>query len=287
MDWLSRQLIAQHARINEERQFMEKLLLNLEGGLAYLDGDLVYQIVNPSFAALLGRRPEDFLGRKAFEVLPETDSQLRRIFESVIKSGAPFKATNFPLRYTDKGEKQETYWDGSVTPILGDDGQILGILILCFNVTDRVNLQRERNNLAAIVEGSFDGIIGADLDGIISSWNESAERIYGYTAKEAIGQPVNITIPSDAVDDVPFALKKIERGERVSFYMTQRMTKSGRRLMVCLAISPIRDLHNEVIGASMITRDLTEKLEGAPLEVGTASVLVSKWLAPPSKRGSG
>jgi PAS domain S-box-containing protein len=284
VDWLSHQLIAQHARINEERLFIEKLLLNLEGGLAYLDGELVYQIVNPSFAGLFGRKPKDFLGRKAFEVLPDADNQLRRIFESVIKTGAPFKATNFPLSYTDKGKKQETYWDGSVTPILGEDGKISGILILCFNVSDRVQLQRERNNLAAIVEGSFDGIIGVDLGGIIRSWNESAERIYGYTAEEAIGKPVNITIPPDSGDDVPFALKKIERGERVTFYMTQRVTKSRRKLMVCLAISPIHDLDDDVIGASMITRDLTEKLEGAPSDVGTASILVSQWLAPPSKR---
>ena len=284
MDWLSRQLIEEHARISEEHRFIEKLLLNLEGGLAYLDGDLVYQIVNPSFAKLFGRRPKDFLGKQAFEVLPDADNQLRRIFESVVKSGAPFKATNFPLTFKDRGKTRETFWDGSVTPIMGDDAKISGILILCFNVTDRVQLQQERNNLAAIVEGSFDAIIGADLNGIIRSWNESAERIYGYTAEEAIGQPVNITIPEDAVDDVPYALKKIERGERVTFYMTQRITKSGRRLMVCLAISPIHDLKNEVIGASMITRDLTEKLEGAPSDVGTASVLVSQWLAPPRTR---
>jgi PAS domain S-box-containing protein len=230
---------------------------------------------------LFDRTPADFLGKRAFEVLPDADNQLRQIFESVVKSGRPFSATNFPLSYHDNNVPMETFWDGSVTPIFGDDEKITGILILCFNVTDRVQLQAARNNLAAIVDGSFDAIISADLDGIITQWNESAERIYGYTAKEAIGQPVAITIPPDATDNVPVSLKKISRGERTTFYMTQRVRKNGKRLTVCLAISPINGLDGKVMGASMITRDLTEKLEGAPDEVGTASILVGQWLAPP------
>jgi PAS domain S-box-containing protein len=134
-------------------------------------------------------------------------------------------------------------------------------------VTDRVLLQRERDRLAAIVKGSFDAIVGAD---------------YGYTNREALGKPLSITIPSDAPDNVPVAIRKIKRGERVSFYMTERMRKDGRRLTVCLAISPIRDIQGKVIGASTVTRDLTEKLEGAPVDVGTASVVVARWLAPPA-----
>jgi PAS domain S-box-containing protein len=283
MDWLTRQLMTQQARVNDEKQFIEKLILNLEGGLAYLNGDLVYEIVNPAFAAMLGRKPKDFLGKKAFETLPDLDPQLRQIFEGVVKTGAPFSATNFPLRYNDQGQRMETFWDGSVTPIFDERKRISGILILAFNVTDRVRLQQERNNLAAIVDGSFDAIVGADLEGSIRSWNESAERIYGYTAEEAIGRPLTITIPPDAGDDIPYTLNKIERGERVTFYMTERMAKSGRRLLVCLAISPIHDLNGTVVGASVITRDLSERLDGAPSHVGSASVVVGRWLAPPAR----
>jgi PAS domain S-box-containing protein len=281
MDWLTHQLINQHARVNQERGFIEKLLLNLDGGLAYLNGDLVYEVVNPCFAKLFNRKPDEFLGKPAFEVLPEAGNQLRTIFESVVKTGRPFSASNFPLTYTDHGKTQETFWDGSVTPILGDDSKISGILILCFNVTDRVHLQEARTQLAAIVEGSFDAIVGVDLDGIIRNWNASAERIYGYTRREAIGQPISITIPADATDNVPVSLKKMRQGKRVSFYMTQRLNKRGKRLMVCLAISPVHGMDGKVVGASMITRDLTEKFEGAPGHVGAASEIVSQWLSPP------
>jgi PAS domain S-box-containing protein len=282
MDWLTRQLVSQQARVNQERGFIEKLLLNLEGGLAYLNGQLVYEVVNPCFAKLFERKPEYFLGKHAFEVLPEAGPQLGNIFESVVQSGRPFQASNFPLSYTDKGVTQKTFWDGSVTPILDDDGNITGILILCFNVTDRVNLHEAHEHLAAIVEGSFDAIIGADMDGMITDWNVSAERIYGWSPDEAVGQHIGMTIPGDAPDTVPVALGRIKAGERVSFYMTERVRKDGKRLTVCLAISPIHNLERQVVGASMITRDLTEKLEGAPADVGTASVLVKQWLAPPA-----
>jgi len=119
--------------------------------------------------------------------------------------------------------------------------------------------------LAAIVESSDDAIFGKTLDGIITSWNRAAERIYGFTAAEAIGQPVSILVPPEMEDEVPALLERLRRGERIDHYETVRKTKDGRRLNIALTISPIRDDRGRIIGASTIARDVTAQVQARRL----------------------
>lgn len=113
--------------------------------------------------------------------------------------------------------------------------------------------------LAAIVECSDDAIITKNLDGIITSWNKSAERIFGYTATEAIGQPITLVIPPDRQDEEPQILARLRRGERVDHFETIRRRKDGKLLDISLTISPVRDFDGRVIGASKIARDITHR----------------------------
>ena len=106
---------------------------------------------------------------------------------------------------------------------------------------------------------SDDAIIGKSLDGTISSWNRGAEKIYGYSAKEIIGQNITILSPPDRHDEVLRILEKIKQGERVEHFETVRVTKEGRQIHVSLSISPIIDKTGEIIGASTIARDVTER----------------------------
>jgi two-component system sensor kinase FixL len=112
---------------------------------------------------------------------------------------------------------------------------------------------------ASIVEHSDDVILGKTLDGTVTSWNPGAERLYGYTAAEMIGRPVSVLVPPDRYDEVPQILERLRRGEAVSDYETQRVTKTGRRIDVSLRISPIRDRSGALIGASTIARDISER----------------------------
>lgn len=111
----------------------------------------------------------------------------------------------------------------------------------------------------AIIESSDDAIISKNLDSIITSWNKSAERIFGYTAQEAIGRPISILIPKDRTDEEPVILERIRRGERIEHFETTRVTRDGRKLDVSLSISPIKDSSGHVMGASKILRDITER----------------------------
>lgn len=113
--------------------------------------------------------------------------------------------------------------------------------------------------LAAIVESSTDAIIGKNLDGVITTWNAAAERIFGYAADEAIGRPITLILPPDRLAEEREILAKLRRGERVEHFETVRMAKDGQKLDVSMTISPIRNAAGEIIGASKIARDITER----------------------------
>jgi len=114
-----------------------------------------------------------------------------------------------------------------------------------------------RSRLAAIVESSDDAIIGKTLDGTVTSWNSAAKGLYGYSAEEAIGQPITMLAPPDRSGEIPVILKKVRRGEKVDHLETVRVSKDGRLTDVALTVSPIKDASGNIVGASTIARDIT------------------------------
>lgn len=116
---------------------------------------------------------------------------------------------------------------------------------------------RMLQHLAAIVEGSDDAIIAKDLNSVIQSWNGGAERMFGYSAEEAIGRPITMLIPEDRQDEEPDFICRLRRGERISQYETVRLRKNGELFPISVTISPIRDESGTVVGASKIARDIT------------------------------
>ncbi len=122
--------------------------------------------------------------------------------------------------------------------------------LLSLNATQRI---------AAIVESSEDAIVGKDWNGVITSWNKGAERIFGYVAEEVVGKPITILMPPDRQDEERGILERIRRGERIEHYETVRQRKDGSLVDISLTVSPIRDAEGKIIGASKIGRDITER----------------------------
>jgi PAS domain S-box-containing protein len=118
---------------------------------------------------------------------------------------------------------------------------------------------RHEGHFAAIIEDSDDAIISKDLDGIILSWNSGAEAIFGYTADEAIGRSITLLMPPEKFDEEPDILARIRRGERISHYETVRRRKDGTDIHISLTVSPLRNARREIVGASKIARDITER----------------------------
>jgi PAS domain S-box-containing protein len=115
--------------------------------------------------------------------------------------------------------------------------------------------------LSALIDSADDAVISKTLDGVITSWNKGAERVFGYTADEVIGKPVTILIPEDHIDEEPTILSRIRAGERIEHYETVRVRKDGSRVDISLTVSPIRGPDGRVVGASKIARDITERKE--------------------------
>jgi PAS domain S-box-containing protein len=113
--------------------------------------------------------------------------------------------------------------------------------------------------LASIVESSDDAIVSKNLDGIITSWNTGAARVFGYTAEEAIGQPITIVIPQDRQGEEREILTRIRRGERIDHFETIRQRKHGSLIVVSLTVSPVKNAEGKIVGASKIARDITEQ----------------------------
>ncbi|HET9105607.1 MAG TPA: PAS domain S-box protein [Steroidobacteraceae bacterium] len=155
--------------------------------------------------------------------------------------------------------------DGSVRYVrvaanaLWDAGRMIHSRWFIRDVTHERLAEGARAHLASIVESSDDAIVSKTLNGVIRSWNRAAERLFGYSADEAVGQPITLIIPAERVQEEVQILSKLRRGERVDHFETERIAKSGRRIHVALTVSPIRDANGAVVGASKIARDITER----------------------------
>ena len=127
-------------------------------------------------------------------------------------------------------------------------------------IFDRKQVARASTLLSAIVDSSDDAIVSKDLNATIMSWNKAAERLFGYTAAEAVGQSITLIIPPDRMDEESEILARLKRGERIDHFETIRMRKDGTRLNVSLTISPVKDVDGRIVGASKIARDITARI---------------------------
>ena len=157
---------------------------------------------------------------------------------------------------------------------------VMGILIAAV-VAERKRDEAALAHLASIVESSDDAIVSKTLDGIITTWNAGAERLYGYAATDALGRPIAIIIPPDRPNELLRILARLKRGEHIESYETVRMRKDGTRVQVSLTVSPVRSASGTMIGASAIGRDITEekRAEGALREAAMLRSVASLAVA--------
>jgi PAS domain S-box-containing protein len=145
------------------------------------------------------------------------------------------------------------------TPLHDRDGHVTGAVNLLVDVGEQRQAELDAARLAAIVRSSSDAIISKTLDGVITTWNHGATRIFGYEAEEIIGQPVTRLIPPELQHEEVEILARLRRGESIEHYDTVRLTKDGRRVHISLSVSPLKDRSGRLVGASKVARDITQR----------------------------
>jgi PAS domain S-box-containing protein len=147
----------------------------------------------------------------------------------------------------------------NIFPIRNSSGELIAYGTVTRNLTEARLAEQRLHSLASIVETSDDAIVSKNLDGVIKSWNKGAERIFGYSAAEAVGQPITIVIPGDRYSEERDILTRIRRGERIDHFETVRRRKDGSLIAVSLTVSPVKNAEGKIVGASKIARDITEQ----------------------------
>jgi PAS domain S-box-containing protein len=212
----------------------------------------------PELEEMYGLAPGSFGGTKEHWerlVHPEDRPNVLAQVELGFQTGAPVQS-EWRIVWPDRSThwvlgRWQVFADESGTPV-----RMAGINI---DVTARKTAERARLHLAAIIESSDDAIISKDLNGIVTSWNSQAERLFGYSAQEIVGLPIRRIIPAELQEDEDRILATVARGERIEHFETVRVTKDRRPIDVSLTISPIRDENGRIIGVSKIARDVTQK----------------------------
>ncbi len=186
---------------------------------------------------------------------PETLPNVMARWQASVASGEPFDMV-FPLRGADGVFRP---FLTRVMPVRDGEGKVVRWFGTNTDISAQMKAEQARARLAAIVDSSGDAIISKNLEGIVSSWNQSAERLFGYSAEEIIGQSIDLIIPPDRDGEEAAFLERLRRGAGVDHYETVRMDKGGRRIDVSVTLSPIRDASGAVIGISKSVRDITER----------------------------
>jgi PAS domain S-box-containing protein len=214
---------------------------------------------NAAAERILGYTADEIIEQSVSKIMPPGDADHSSLILKRIRQGETIE--DFETRWRKKDGRTI---DISLTlsPIRDEMRRVVAVLCLGFDISLRSRLlgaERDQLFLASIVSSADDAIISKDLHGIITSWNRAAERIFGYTADEMIGQPVAKLIPPDRLDEEPQILERISRGERIEHYETKRRLKDGRIIDVSLTITPIKDRMGQIVGASKVARDISDR----------------------------
>jgi PAS domain S-box-containing protein len=226
-------------------------------GVAHLSLDGRFLRANKKLGEILGYSPAELTKLKYKEVTHPADLIAEKAELQSVLAGETeqFSSEKRYIRYDGS-----TVWVKRTVSSVRDASQELKHFIFVVeDITERKEAELAKFRLAAIVESSDDAIVSKDLNGVITSWNAGAQRIFGYTAEEAVGKPITLIIPPDLQDEEKEILKRLRAGQRIEHFETVRVSKSGEKLDISLTVSPVRNSRGTIIGASKVARDITER----------------------------
>jgi PAS domain S-box-containing protein len=240
--------LAASLRENEER--FRLLVEQSVDGILVHGPDLRYVEANPAACRMLGYSRDEILDRSVVDMVEE-DKMARIVPDEQRFASGESRPSEYRCR-----RKGRSVFIGEVTGSLLPDGRFLGILR---DITERKRNEETMMHYVALVESSEDAIIGSDRNGVVTSWNRGAELMYGYSRVKAVGQPIIFLIPEAHIGDEQLILGKILDNRSVRHYETIRRRKDGTLIDLSITVSPLRNLQGQIVGASKIARDISER----------------------------
>ena len=247
------------AQLSEAREREAAILYATLDAVITIDHEGRVLEFNPAAQKIFGYERAEVLGREMSQLIKPFAwrEQYRKGVETYFATGqGPVLGKRIELTGM-RADGTEFPVELTITPIEAGEAPIFTGFVR--DITERKSMEKTRAQLVAIVESTDDAIIGKTLDGIITSWNKGAEKIYRYEAAEVVGRSISILIPSDLPDELPSILRRVRAGKSINHYETMRLRKDGQRINVSLTVSPIRDAGGNISGASTIARDITER----------------------------
>jgi PAS domain S-box-containing protein len=263
------------AALDDSAELLASIVASSDDAIISKDLEGYVTSWNQAAERLFGFTAAEMIGQHITRIIPAGRQDEEHYVLSCVRSGSS----------VDHFETVRQHKDGSlldvsltVSPVLGPGRRIVGASKIARDITERKRMERDTMRLAAIVESSEDAIVAKDLSGTIQSWNSGAERMFGFSAVEAIGRSIMLIIPGDRIDEERGVLARVRAGDSVKHFETVRRRKDGRLIDVSLSVSPILSKTGEVIGASKIARDITEQ-KRLQLAVEEASRAKDEFLA--------
>jgi len=246
------ELMQTQANLARSEKLFRSIAINIPNSVVIvIDKEHRYVTVEGDLMTKLGYNRRDYEGKHPTEI-GQTERYLasKHLYDRMM-AGEKFSIE----RKSATGENFIVHF----VPLKNEHDDIETGLIMAIDITDIKQAEEKSAKLAAIIDGSDDAIISKTLESVITSWNASAERMFGYTGDEIIGETIYKLIPPDRQNEEPLILSRLKNGERMEHFETKRLTKDGKLLDVSLTISPIKDSQGNIIGLSKIARDITER----------------------------
>ena len=218
-----------------------------------LDGRPLF--ANPAFCAFLGLSPEELRHKHCVDFSPPEDAERDWALFQQLRAGS---IDHYQLEKRYFRKDGSLVWGSLSISLLNSPPSSL-VIAMVEDITEKKNAEEARFRYAAVIESCDDAIASGTLDGIIVSWNAGAQKMYGYTEAEAIGNPITMLVPPELPGEENRILEILKAGGRIEHFETVRVNKSGKRINVSLSISPIKDSSGGIVGVSGIARDITER----------------------------
>jgi PAS domain S-box-containing protein len=235
---------------------LESIIQSSEDAIITKDLNGIITSWNPAAERIFGYTPEEIVGKSVLTLIPPSLQDEEPVILRKLRAGE--KISNFETTRVTKHGRELTV-SLTISPLKDKEGRVIGVSKIARDITHQKQLNEVRFQLAAVVESSDDAIMTKDLNGIITSWNRAAERIFGYTDQEIVGSSILRLIPEDLRSEEQTIIEKIQSGKRIDHYETVRLTKNGERLEASVTISPLKDSSGKIIGASKVLRDIGER----------------------------